>query len=236
MDNVGTIFYNADYVVIEYMDLIKSPYLVLLGVLKENPRIREILKIEDIQYYDDAALCEWYIQRKHKNFLMDLYRFPENLDKDATRLDELLNDQICLTPKFYEYATPLRMVDSLISIHTQNIAKGIIIYHPHDNDFAKKDLKQLTGIDFTFMSDFKEVMKKAGHNSTYFLSDIDHLMEMKEYGVLKFSSVTLPIEYRYNKKNMEDMKYDLVELAHECPFKFSYYLACSYANTGGSKK
>ena len=41
-----TIFYNSDYIVIEYIDLIKSPYMVLLTQLQKNRKIREVLMIE----------------------------------------------------------------------------------------------------------------------------------------------------------------------------------------------
>ena len=34
-----SIFLNADYIVIEYIDIVKSPYLMLLGAMRKNDRI-----------------------------------------------------------------------------------------------------------------------------------------------------------------------------------------------------
>ena len=44
---------------------------------------------------------------------------------------------------------------------------------------------------------------------------------------LKFSSITLPVEYRYNKKNMDDFDIEFKELFEKQPFKLTYMRACS---------
>lgn len=220
-----TIFYNADYVVIEYLDLIKSPYLILLHQLLKNPKIGEILKIEEVQFNTDAALYEWYIQRKHQNFLIDLNRYPDQITEET--LYNLLDSQINLAKEFYTHANLLPIGNSIAVIKNLKMSKDVIIYYPHDYTFAKEDLENLTHTEFTFMSDWDLVMKKCGANSTYFLSDIRKIDRMKKAGVLKFSSITLPVEYRYNKKNMEDFAIDFNELWKTDPFKLSYTQACS---------
>jgi hypothetical protein len=220
MEQNNTIFYNSDYIVIEYIDLLKSPYLVLLNVVRKNPRLKEILKIEEIEYLDQASLYEWYVMRKHQNFFIDLNRYPNQINEET--MDKILDDQINSSKYFYTSIKPLKLMEMLFPVNKQKLVKGIIIYHPHNNDFAKNDLESLTSGKYIFMSDWNEVMNKAGFNSTYFISDIDKVIAMKEKGVLRCSSVTLPIEYRYNKKNMTDMKYDLDELYKEAPFKLSY--------------
>lgn len=223
--NTNTIFYNSDYIVIEYIDLIKSPYLVLLSIIKNNDKLREILKIEQIEFLDDASLCEWYINRKHQNFFIDLNRYPDIItDK---QMDEILNEQMTITTKFYENTNFLNLVDMLRIVPSMKIVNGIIIYNPHESSYASEELKNEVGTNFTFMNDWNEVMEKAGSNSTYFISDIDKIILMKEKGILKCSSVTLPIEYRYNRKNMKEMKYDLKEIYKECPFKISFFNSCT---------
>lgn len=221
-----TIFYNADYIVIEYIDILKSPYLILLDQIRKNDKINEILNIDSIRYLDDASLYEWYIHRKHQNFFIDLNRYPDIITEQ--QLDELLEEQMMITPRFYQDATPLILCDFLKVLKKRKLVKEIIIYHPHKNFFAKNDLENMMKTQYTFMSDFNQVMEKAKENSTYFLSDVSHLDEMKEKGILKFSSVTIPVEYRYNKKNMKDFKYDFDELFKENPFKLSFFRACTF--------
>ena len=221
-----TIFLNADYIVIEYLDLIKSPYMSLLYVIRNNPKLREILKLEEIDFLDDAALCEWYINRKHKNFLVDLNRYPEQISEK--QLDEILEDQMNTNPKFYELAPALLLDNSVLEMKRKKMCKDVIIYHEHHNTFAKNELERRTGETFTFMTNFEEILKKTGSNSTYFLSNIDNIERMANNDVLKMSSVTLALEYRYNKKNMKDFKLDFDKLTKEHPFKLSFFRACTY--------
>ena len=223
---VGTIFFNADYIVIEYIDMIKSPYIILLNAIRQqNKKIREILKIEEVEYLSDTGLYEWYRNRKHQNFLIDLNRYPDEISEES--LDELLESQINLKSFFYEEAAPLIILDMLDSLNRIKLSSNIIIYHPHDNDYAKKDLENITGKSYNFMNDFNEVIKLAGYNSTYFLSDINKINIMKDNGVLKFSSITLPVEYRYNKKDMNEFNMDFDELFKKHPFKLSYCRTCT---------
>lgn len=233
MADTGTVFLNADYVVIEYIDFIKSPYLILLGQIRNQLRrnkkdfnLREILDTEQIEHLDDASLYEWYLMRKHRNFFIDLVK-PE-LGIAESELDELLEDQLSLSPLFYTMAVPLILVDAIKVIKKQKMCKDVIIYHPHHNDFAKKDFDNLMGSEFTFMTDFNEVMEKAKSNSTYFLSDINNIIKLRDANYLNFTSVTIPIEYRYNKKNLTDFSIDFGLLVRDYCVKISYARACSF--------
>lgn len=218
------VFYNADYVVVEYMDLIKSPYLVLLNVMRKNPALANILNIDEIRYLTDKGLYEWYINRKHQNFLRDLVNVDGVTDAD---LDSLLNDQIGLSSRFYSDA-PILPIGAAVKQMKKRDIQDIIIYHPHTNDFAQKNLESFLRESFVWMHDWNEVMKTAGNNSTYFLSDITKIMKMKDAGVLEFSSIVIPQEYRYNKKDMNEFLYDYKTLMDEVPFKLAYTLACNY--------
>lgn len=228
--NIDTIFYNADYIVVEYIDLLKSPYMILLDMIRRNPRMKEILKIEEIEFLDGAALYEWYINRRHQNFFFDLNKYPDQISNE--KLEEILDDQLLQTNRFYTDCKPLPLVGSLKVMKAKKIAKDIIIYHPHNNFHAKNDLEKMLGENFIWMTKFEDVIKKAGSNSTYFLSDIHHIEEMRKAGVLKMSSVTIPFEYRYNKKNMKDFDIDYDELMKENTFKLSYMYACRYESGG----
>ena len=222
----NTTFLNSEYIVIEYIDLIKSPYLILLNVLRQNPKLQNILKIEEINYLNSASLYEWYVYRNHQNFFIDLNRYPDEISNED--LNNLLESQISITPRFYYYAVPLILTDFLKVLSRKKLVNHeVIIYHPHKNDYAIKDTERMTNHKFKFMDNFEEILDLVGSNSTFFLSDINKLLIMKKKGVLKFSSITLPIEYRYNKKNMKEWKLDIKELIRTDPFKLTYFQACS---------
>lgn len=228
-----TIFYNADYVVIEYIDMIKSPYLILLNHIRRNDRIREILKLEQIDNLDDVSLYEWYINRKHQNFLMDLNRYPDQISKED--MDGILEEQMNITPMWYNEANVLLLGPMLSKFKSQKFAKNIIIYHPHNNDYAKKNLEEIFGTEYIYVSEFEEAVDMAKENSTYFISDVDKLNILKDKGYLGFSSVTIPVEYRYNKKNMNDFKFDFMSLYKEHPFKLSYMRTCTLVEGADEK-
>ncbi len=221
-----SVFLNSDYVVVQYIDMIKSPYLMLLSIIQRNEKLREVLKLEEIETFDAAALYEWYINRKHQNFFIDLNRDPEKIPNEF--LDGLLADQMCLAKEFYSGTNMLCTEYMLKFLKSSNdMVKDVIIYFPYNTPFAKEDLKECTGHNYTFMSDFDEICKKCGFNSTYFLSDIDLIDRMEKNGVLEFSSVILPIEYRYNKKNMHDFKIDFSEKLKDTVFKVSFMRTCT---------
>lgn len=221
-----TIFYNADYIVIEYIDIIKSPYLILLDQIRRESKMKDIFKIETIEHLDYPALYEWYLNRKHQNFLIDLVRDRNFIsDKD---LDVLLDKQMNISPLFCQTAN-LLMIDSVLKVcRAKKLVNDVIIYYPHSDNFAKQDLENITGAKYTFYNNFDDVMNKAKANSTYFLSDINKVLKLKDNGLLEYSSITLPIEYRYNKKNMKEFSLDFEALFKECPFKLSYMRTCTY--------
>ena len=222
----NSIFYNSDYIVIEYMDLIKMPFFVLLTLLSKNQKIKEILKIEDIEGYSENGLLEWYVNRKNQNFFIDLVRDPRNINKET--LDKLLDDQISSSIHFYDTIGLLPLGKTLKIMKDKNVAKDILIYYPYHNDYAKKDLDKFLNEKFTFMDNFEDIVDKAGENSTYFLSNIELLDIIIKKDKLNFSSINLPIEYRYNKKSdLINMKYDFDDMLRKYCFKLAYIKACS---------
>ena len=221
-----SVFLNSDYVVIQYIDMIKSPYFVLLHVIRDNPKLREILKLEEIDTFDSGALYEWYVNRKHQNFLIDLNRDPDKFSEEF--MDELLADQMCLAKEFYTEANMLCTEYMLKFLKSKrDMVKDIIVYFPYKTPYAREDLKKVIGSDFVFMDDFDAICKKCGSNSTYFLSDINLIDRMESNKVLEFSSIILPIEYRYNKKNMKDFKIDFAKKLQEVTFKLSFMRTCT---------
>lgn len=224
-----SIFYNSDYIVIEYRDLLKSPEFTLLQqiqkLIQNKERFSEsplngIIKTYEIENLSLEALAEWYINRKHQNLFKALA-----INEDAISDEELetaIVNQINLSDRFIIDSTPLPLMEGLVQMRKLRMIEDIIIFAPFNLEYIKHDVERLTKEKFTYVSSFKEAAEIAKANSTYFLSNADHIYELKEMGYLKFSSITLPLEYRYNKKNMHDFKFDYDELFKENPFKLSY--------------
>ena len=231
--NASKIFLNSDYVVIEYIDFIKSPYLLLLGQIRnqlrfknKNFRLQDVIDGDQIMYLNDASLYEWYINRKHQNFYLDLNKYPDKIS--SQEWDQLLEDQMNSFHQFYTDADFLALADTVKIISARGYVKDIIFYHPHKNNFAQQDIERAFGKKFTFMNNFDEVLDLAKENSTYFLSDINKINIMQQKNLLKYSSVTLPIEYRYNKKDMTNFKLDFKSLYKTDVFKLTLMRACTY--------
>ena len=231
--NASKIFLNSDYVVIEYIDFIKSPYLLLLGQIRnqlrfknKDFRLQEVINGDKIMYLNDTSLYEWYINRKNRNFYLDLNKYPDKISEQEW--DQLLEDQMNSFHQFYTESDFLILANTVNIISTKGYVKDIIFYHPHKNNYAQQDMERAFDRKFTFMNDFNEVLELAGENSTYFLSDIDKINIMRQKNLLKYSSITLPIEYRYNKKDMTNFKLDFKSLYKTDVFKLTLMRACSY--------
>ena len=229
-----SIFYNSDYIVIEYMDFIKNPYFILLKNFKDTivrPDAKDIfplyhyIKRYEIESLDNTGLAEWYVGRKHQNIIEELAN--EKFQLKEEEYDMIAKSMIDLSHHFITDAAHLPLLERLSSMKKLRMVTDIIIYYPFDPKFVKEDLKALTGYDFTIMSDFKEIIELTKENSTYFLSDIRKMKVLQDAGYLKYASIILPIEYRYNKRNQTDYLYDFAQMFDESPFKISFMFGCS---------
>ena len=216
------LFYNSEYIVVEYIDMIKAPYLLLADRMRKyNAGLKQIIDLDQISTLSIEGLYEWYMMRKHRNFLIDLCKYP---DKIGTKyLDKLLSDHLNSDYRFYQYSNLLPIGNMLIRAKAHDLVKGMIVFSEDDpKGYIEKDLKDSYDIEITYMTNFDDVMKLAKNDSTYFLSDIKKIDRMKEADVLKYSSVTLPVEYRYNKKDSNHYDIDFDKLWETDPFKLSY--------------
>ena len=227
-----SIFYNSDYIVIEYRDLLKSPEFVLLQQIQkiiQNPKLyktnplNEHIKTYDIDDLDINALAEWYMNRKYQNILKSLF-IDENALSDE-EFDNFLVQQLNTSNRFFTDSPPLPLLARLSSLKSLRMVNDILIFAPFNIDYIKDDIYRLTKLNFTYLSSFEEAAEIAKSNSTYFISNIKNIFKLKEMGYLKFSSITLPLEYRYNKKNMYDFDIDFDAEFKENPFKLSYLQA-----------
>ena len=108
----NSIFYNSDYLVIEYMDMVKQPMLHLLNAIREivanDPidekfKLAEILKIDLLRSFQDTTqMVEFYLQRKHQNIFYDI--LTEEALASGLDVEDLLQDQISSSYRFFSDA------------------------------------------------------------------------------------------------------------------------------------
>lgn len=221
----ANIFLNSEYVVIEYADMLQSPYYRFLSLLKYNKNLYKILKLEDIDYLSETGLLEWYVKRNNVNILYDLNRYPDKISNEE--LDKLFEDELKANEVFYEHALNLLLLDIPRKVKTLKVCKDVIIYYPYENPYVKKHLDAKTNTDNRFIYNIDELIDLAKNNSTYFFSDYRNILKLKDKGQLKMSSVTLAIDYSYNIDNNGNLRFDFNELYKENPFKLSYVRTCT---------
>ena len=64
-----------------------------------------------------------------------------------------------------------------------------------------------------------------GASATYVFSDITKVNVLEESGKLYLSSIMIPAEYRYNKKNFYDYKVDFDKMRENTVFKYNFFSA-----------
>ena len=221
-----TIFYNADYLVIEYLDFIKSPYFVLLQYIQKNEKLRPILRLEEIESFDLASLYEWYVNRKHQNFLIDLNRDPEKVSEEF--LDGLIMDQMLISEKFYSNCNVLCTQYMLRFLKSKkHPVKDVLVYCPFQTPWPKEDLNGNLGLNLlSWMISMKYVKRlvQIPHTSYPILISFIGWKKIKSFiCLLSFFRLSIGII----KKNMKDYKIDFTELWKKYAFKLAYARACS---------
>ena len=65
--STDTLFYNSQCLFIEFHDVIEMPWFILTYILKNNKKLNEIFRIDNISSYSVQNMVEWYVYRKHRN-------------------------------------------------------------------------------------------------------------------------------------------------------------------------
>lgn len=224
--NAGEVLMNADCLFVEYMDMIKTPWFILLSMLTQNEKVESILDLDKIRYMDSESLFEWYCRRKNRNFLYDLAKENTNIDYDI-----LLETLMGSNEIFYKVNTELNVVRLIREVFERKLAKSIKIYNENDNEYIRKDIVNVFGktnsIKFVHGT-MKEVLEDVPANSTFILSDINKVMDLKENKKLNYASIVLPNDYDYNfimkdGKRTPLLDFDYIAIDHL--FKVHYIIA-----------
>lgn len=231
MKNMKTqdrLFMNSECMLVEYYDILKCPWYVLLTVLGQNEKVRPILDIDKISFLDSNSQFEWYCNRKNRNFLLDIALAPtDKVDYDQI-LDILMNNKI-----FYDIDSSLNAKDAIDIALRQKQVKELIIYSEKNDPLIKEDINRIfskyKNVKFR-CGDFDTVAKTLPRDTSYMLSDFNKVVTLSECDKLNYSSIILPFDFGYNYITDDDGKkvpiIDFEYLGKDHLFKLNYFNAC----------
>lgn len=221
----GDIFTNSKCIVIEFLDVCMCPAFAIMNDLRRIGSEESVYG--KYKNYSDAALFEWYVNRKNNNFLYELYNIQPN-DPKKYAVDKMYEDCMKIPMYYNEKAFKLNFLNVLNYLkETKTLVSKVYIYTdfeiPAVRDYLEH-FKMTISYDYIY-GDFKELLhtKLTEEKTTYVFSDIEKVKILKDEDRLRKASVIMPIEYRYNKIDMNTLKYPIDEWQNEVPFKFGLF-------------
>lgn len=195
LTDTKNLFLNAECVFVEYYDVIRAPWFLLLTILGNNSRIGELLDISALKAMDGDSLFEWYVNRKDINFFNSFKDLTNiSYDKDIL-LEGLIQDKI-----FYSDYVKLNSFDPIQQLSYTKMVNKIIFYTPIENKFIKEDINMNFNnkiCEYKY-GDFSDILKSIPKDSTFIFSDINKIITLEENNHLNYSSITVAGDYGYN--------------------------------------
>jgi hypothetical protein len=225
----ANVFYNSKCLFVEYDDVIKMPQFLILINVNENERLNLIFDMSDVRGLPIPALFEWYIHRKHKNIFMN---FPLLLksSKGKTKYqicEEVLQDLLHTSDEFYSQHAELKFASVIDRLSEEKmLVQRIVVYNEYDNPSIKADILSKYGNEVEFVCGrFEDAIKDVTSDSTFVFSDITKVDRLREAGKLNLSSVVIPINFRYNRKEDDKTKWkiDFDTLDKQFTFKHNFF-------------
>ena len=225
----SNVFYNSKCLFIEFDDVMKMPQFLILVNVNDNERLNLIFDMSDVRGLPMPALFEWYIHRKHKNIFMN---FPLLLQSSKGKTknqicEEVLQELLHTTDEFYSDHADLKFTSIVDRISREKmLVQRVVVYNEYDNPSIKADLLSKYGDNVEFVCGrFEDVMKDMSPDSTFVFSDITKVERLRNIGKLDYSSVVIPINFRYNRKedNKTEWKVDLEALDKQCVYKHNFF-------------
>lgn len=226
------IFFNSKSVFVEYVDVIRSPYFLLLYGLSNSKNLdrNSVLDMSKIHGLNVNDLSSFYYSRRNQNPLYDLAKSGA----DYNMLDKTVDDCIRSDSDLITYSPELNFANTIrILMHTDSLlVKKVYIYYPFDNPVIRSDIDELYEFnkDIEFVhGDIETVLAGIPDDSTYVFSDITKVEVLAKLGKLNLSSLVIPYEYGYNYADSHDITgkllIDLDAYAKDSFFKVDFFLA-----------
>lgn len=221
-----TLFYNSQCLFVEYHDLLKSPWLILLEVIKENEDLNKVFDMSSIKDLEGESLVEWYLTRKNRNFFKD---FPLYVEPDEEPTDEfydnLLFELVTSNESFYNLNTELNFYNVLDMLSKQKmLIKKIIVYSENYDKNIEREISGRfdTNVNYQY-GKFSELVDTLPNDTTFVISDINKVNILATENKLDFQSILIANKLRYNYDDEGNLKCDLDLLSQKFTFKYNFF-------------
>ena len=216
----GKFFLNSDCLFIEFNDIMQFPMYRYLQVISWSKKMEDILNLAKLDGLDDAMMLYWYFNRKNQNILKDLLKvLMYDDDVDRFIYDQMAKPEL---NGLYTLDIDSFSVNAFITkLVTEKFNTSIKVYYPVDNVNIRNMLTAIwkDKVEFVY-GDLVSIIKELPIDTTYIFSDITKINAVIEADHLNFSSIGIPIEFKYNYEG-EKLKIDIDQLGKEYTFKFN---------------
>ena len=105
--------------------------------------------------------------------------------------------------------------------------KNIYIYSENYSKLIEEDVSSIHGKIKYVYGDLKSVLEdnEIKSNTTFVFSDIEKINTLVELDILKFSTILMADQYRYNYDDDGELKVNVEKLADEYVYKLFFYTA-----------
>lgn len=190
-------FINSTAVIVEYYDIIKSPWFTVLQVNKDNPHLAEDLDLSPIENLDDAELYEWYKTRHNINPFKDLNTRGRFTDVE---LDELMHSFLTSDDTYVRESHELEMVRALNTLFKEQFTTTYYMYVPEKIPAIEQDVRRIfPNVSFRFIyGDLIEGLRDADMDCTYILSNVRNVQLLADNQRIYCNTVLVASDYAYN--------------------------------------
>lgn len=208
-------FVNSKGMFIEYDDVIKSPFLMMLYQMRHDVNFNKMFNLDKIKLMTLEELGFWYNNRKNKNVFKcfklrdDAFDtiFKGSISLFEEFIDELPENELKAFPEFVDYPTYLNFHNILLNVIESKVANKIYIYNEFYNEAIEKDLKSLYGNSVKFIyGDLGEILnsKDLPNELTYVFSDLNKIDYLHRTKRLDGSCILLADVFGYNYKDTDN--------------------------------
>ena len=227
MSAIQSPFASSSVLFVEYHDIIKSPWLLMLYSEHAEDAMAQVLNTMQIRYLDNMGIYEWYKNRKNRNPLAELDPLNKYTEGE---INQLLESVMNASDDFYTNAEPLEFVGALRFIASQKLCQRMVIYSEKYEKGIERDISSdqnlvNLGLEYVY-GDIPSVIKDFSPDCTYVLSDITKLQILNECGRLNFASVMIASDYRYNYTDIHQTpKVDIKSIFRDNIIKYSTFIS-----------
>jgi len=222
-------FINSKAIFVEYNDVIKCPFFVMLNQMKADSNFNTLFDLDGIKNMNIVELNYWYNNRKHQN----IFRCFELRDKvfdnyfngSIAEYDEFIEDlpenELKTFPDFISYPSYLNFAEILKTAIETKAVSTVYIYNEFYNEVLEQDIKESYPSAKFVYGNLKEVLnnKDISKDTTYVFSDIEKIKCLEETKRLTNVSVLLAEKFGYNYNRDNKYKVDVNEIYSDYLFR-----------------